>query len=232
MERDFDGTLSTIARIGYREVEFAGYFGRPPAQVAASLSRIGLSAPSSHIPYAMLGEGWERTIEECLAIGHRYITIPWLPAPATLDGWYEIADRFNEAAREARLSGLGFAYHNHDFEFRPLEGKIPFDVLLERTDPQLVSFEMDIYWLVRAGYDPLEYLAGFPGRFPLFHVKDSAGPPDHRMTDVGNGVIDFATILASATEARALHFFVEHDSPEEPMRSIRTSYAALAALRG
>lgn len=232
MESDFDGTLATVARIGYKEVEFAGYFGRPPAQVAASLSRIGLISPSTHIPYANLGETWAESVADALTIGHQYVTIPWLPAESTLDGWYRIADRFNEAARIAREQGLGFAYHNHDFEFKPVEGRIPFDVLLERTDPSLVAFEMDIYWLFRAGHDPLEYLAEYPGRFPLFHVKDSSGAPEHGMVDVGAGVIDFGTILSRAIESGARHFFVEHDSPREPMRSIRNSYAALAALRG
>lgn len=232
LERDFEGTLAAIADIGYAEVEFAGYFGRTPAQVRAILDRLGLTAPSTHVPIDQLGDAWPRTLEASRVMGHRYVTIPWI-APAergSLDAWRRLADRFNEAGRAARDAGLRFAYHNHDFEFRPVEGQLPFDVLLERTDPALVAFELDLYWIVRAGRDPLAYLAEHRGRFPLFHVKDSAGPPEHRMVDVGAGTIDFATILTRAREAGGEHYFVEHDDPPDPLGSVRASHAALAAL--
>lgn len=234
MERDFDSTLATVAKIGYREVEFAGYFGRPPAQVSASLSRHGLTSPSTHIPYERMGSEWGQVLDESLAIGHRFVTIPWIPegARASLDGWRRVADRFNEAGRAAREAGLGFAYHNHGFEFVPAEGSIPYDLLLELTDPGLVSFQLDLYWAVRAGQDPLTYISAHPGRFPMYHLKDSAGPPEHEMVDVGSGVIDFATILERADSMGARHYFVEHDSPTNPVASIRAGFAALADLRG
>jgi len=233
MERDFDGTLAAVARIGYREVEFAGYFGRPPAQVSASLARLGLSSPSTHIPYSRLIGGWGRVLDESLVIGHRYVTIPWLPADErrTTDDWLRVADRFNVAGRAAREAGLGFAYHNHDFEFQPVGGKIPFDLLLEHTDPTVVSFEPDLYWMVRSGHDPLEYVREFGRRFPMYHVKDSGGPPEHEMVNVGAGVIDFETILRAAEAAGAYHYFVEHDEPADPRATIRAGHAALAALR-
>ena len=231
MRQDFDGTLAVIAEIGYDEVEFAGYFDRTPSQVREALERVSLAAPSTHVPYDTLAGDWQRVLDDSAAIGHSYVTVPWLPdrVRGSLSGWHRVADEFNEAGRVAREAGLTFSYHNHDFDFRLTEGAIPLNVLIERTDPELVTFELDLYWMVRAGHDPLEYIAAYPGRFPLHHVKDSAGPDEHRMVDVGAGVIDFDTILQRAAEAGARHYFVEHDSPEDPMATARAGYAALTA---
>jgi sugar phosphate isomerase/epimerase len=148
-----------------------------------------------------------------------------------------LAAEFNTAARAARDAGLRFAYHNHDFELTPIPATgaagaapaIPLDVLLAETDPSLVDFEMDLYWVVKGGGNPSSYLARFENRFPLVHVKDSAGPPSHTMTEVGNGSIDFARIFADGDKS-IKHFFVEHDQPSDPMGSIRTSYNYLHAL--
>ena len=233
MSRDLEGTLASVAAIGYREVEFAGYFDRPAKELRALLDRHGLAAPSAHVPAAqMSGDAWRRALDDAAALGHRWVTIPWLPEEdrRSLDSWKRVADRFNEAARAAAAAGLRFAYHNHDFELREVDGIVPFDLMLAETEPSLVDFQIDLYWMVRAGRDPLGYLAAHPGRFPMLHVKDSAGPPDHRMTDVGQGTIDFARILAAFAAAGTTHFFVEHDRPQDPLASATTSYSHLKSL--
>ncbi|HEX6307134.1 MAG TPA: sugar phosphate isomerase/epimerase [Longimicrobiales bacterium] len=232
MERDLEATLEQIAAIGYREVEFAGYFERSATQIAALLERLELTSPSTHIGYDQMRDDWSRTLDTALTIGHTYITIPWI-APEqrrTIADWERTAALFNERAATARARGLRFAYHNHDFEFAQTDGTVPFDLLLANTDPELVEFELDIYWITRAGFDPLRYFERYPGRFRLTHLKDSAGPPEHRMVDVGSGQIDFAGVIAAANAAGVRHHFVEHDQPAEPFASIRSSYQYLAAL--
>lgn len=232
MAQDFEGTLARVAQIGYREVEFAGYFNRTPQQVRAALDRVGLVAPGTHVPYELLTQNWPAVLEASRIMGHRYVLIAWIPQEErrTLDGWKRIADTFNRAAREAGRRGMRFGYHNHAYEFAPLEGRIPFDVLLEESDPAHVLIEMDLYWITKGGADPLAYFARYPGRFPLVHVKDSAGPPEHRMVDVGRGTIDWRHIFAWRRRAGIRHFFVEHDEPVDPFDSIRQSYEYLRRL--
>jgi sugar phosphate isomerase/epimerase len=232
MGRDFAGTLARVAAIGYTEVEFAGYFGRSPTEVRELLTHHGLTSPSTHIPFAAIRKEWGKTLADASAIGHQWVTIPWIPEEErrTLDGWKRVAHAFNDAATEARAAGLRFAYHNHDYELKPIGDVVPLDLLLSETDPALVDFEMDLYWLVKAGRDPLDYFARFPKRFPLVHVKDSAGPPEHRMVNVGRGTIDFRRIIGRSGQAGIEHYFVEHDQPTDPMESARESYQYLVQL--
>jgi sugar phosphate isomerase/epimerase len=230
--KDLPGTLARIAEIGYRDVEFAGYHGRTPAEIRDLLTRYGLRAPSAHIPVADLRGNWTKVLDDAKTIGHEYVTIPWLGDAdvATIDGWKRTASLFNSGAFQAKGAGLKFAYHNHDFEFRTISGLVPFDVLLAETDPALVSFEMDLYWVVRAGRDPIEYLTRYPNRFSMFHAKDSAGPPKHEMVEVGKGVIDFGKIFAEGKRVGVQHVFVEHDNPADAFASIATSYQYLSKL--
>ena len=230
MEKDLEGTIARVAATGYREVEFAGYFGKSPRDVRALLDHHGLSSPSSHVSLAP--DQWRAALDAAPVVGHRYLVIAWIPAEErrTLDDYKRWAERLNRAATEAKAAGLQFAYHNHDFEFGPLDGKLPYDVLLTETDPKLVQLEMDLYWIVKGGQDPLAYFARWPGRFPMVHVKDSAGPPDHKMAAVGGGKIDFRKIFAQSDQAGIRHYFVEHDNPDDPFASIRASYDYLQRL--
>jgi sugar phosphate isomerase/epimerase len=231
LEADFDGTLARVAAIGYREVEFAGYFGRTAQQVRASLRRTGLVAPSAHISLNAIGSGWEGVIENALAIGHSYLVVASLDGVTDIDGYRRIAERFNHAGEVAKRAGVRLAYHNHDFEFAPLAGRLPYDVLLEATDPRYVCFEMDLYWITKGGQSPLRYFARWPGRIQMVHVKDAAPAPPHRIADVGAGMINWQRILASGTQAGVRHFFVEHDDAPDPFASIAASYAYLRDLR-
>jgi len=231
MKADFEGTLARVAEIGYKEVEFAGYFNHTPADVRAILDRHGLTAPSTHVGDTS-PEAWKASLDAAKTIGHEYIVVPWIPQERrlTLDGWKRVAADFNRAAQAAHDAGLQFGYHNHDFEFPTLEGQVPYDVLLQNTDPKLVQLEIDLYWMTKAGQDPLAYFSRWPGRVPLVHVKDSAGPPEHKMVDVGQGKIDWKRIFAKKDQAGIKHAFVEHDQPPQPFDDIAVSYRNLSQL--
>ena len=231
MKEDVEATLARIAQIGYKEVEFAGYFGHPPEHIRDFLGKNGLSAPSAHVAYEN-DDQWKAALAAAKTIGHEYIVMPWIPEERrrTLDDWKKFAQVFNHAAQMAHDAGIQFAYHNHDFEFPKMDGQVPYDVLLQSTDPKLVQLEIDLYWITKAGQDPLAYFARWPGRIPMVHVKDSAGPPENKMTDVGQGKIDWKRIFAKRDQAGIKHFFVEYDQPPQPFEDATVSYNYLKQL--
>ncbi len=232
MEKDFTGTLEKVAAVGYKEVEFAGYFNRKPQDVKATLDKFGLSSPSAHAPLASVDKDLESVIESARIIGHKFIVCPYLMPNerATLDDYHKLGRIFNRAGETCRKAGIEFAYHNHDFEFVPLDGKMPYDVLLAETDARLVKMELDIYWIVKAGQDPFPYFANHPGRFPLVHVKDMDNTPKRDFTEVGRGTIDFKKIFAQAKKAGIRHYFVEQDRSAAPLESIKVSFDYLSRL--
>ena len=178
-------------------------------------------------------DSWKKSVDTAKAVGHQYIVVPWIMEEKrkTLDDWKKMAATFNQAAQMAKDAGLQFAYHNHDFEFQKVENQIPFDTLLQNTDPKLVQLEIDLYWITKGGQDPLSYFSRWPGRVPLVHGKDSAGAPDHKQTDVGQGSIDWKRIFAKRDQAGIKHFFVEHDQPPQPFDDITVSYKYLSQLQ-
>ena len=234
LKRDFEGTLTKVASIGYRQVEFAGYFDHEPQAIHVLLNRLGISSPSCHVDYRSLGKPLPRVLEAARAIGHRYLVCPWIDEEIRRqpDGWKRAAETLNQAGEASKKAGIQFGYHNHDFEFHPIEGqpdKLPYDILLAETDPQLVKMELDLFWITNGGQDPLAYFDRYPGRFALVHVKDRTA--DGKMTDVGSGAIDWAKIFAQSEKAGIKHYFVEHDQPKSPFDSIRNSYEYLRKLR-
>jgi sugar phosphate isomerase/epimerase len=250
LEKDFDGTLAKIAAIGYKEVEFAGYFNHTPEQVRDALKRHGLTAPSAHIEYGSLtGDKWAKAIENARTIGHTYLVNAWVDESIRKepDAWKHIAQTYNQAAPVAKKAGIQFAYHNHNFEFAPVKdagAKLPYDVLLESCDPALVKMELDLCWISAAGKDPLEYFRRYPGRFPLVHVKGLKKKPEAAggqavpidkilpdITDVGHDdVIDWKRIFAQSRKAGIRHYFVEHDVPKDPFESLKASYDYVSHL--
>jgi len=231
MAADFEGTLAAVAKVGYREVEFAGYFGHTPAEVKAALGRAGLVAPSAHVPLEEVLNAWPAALDTASAIGISCLVAAWIPESMrkTLSDWQRLAEQFNRAAESARQQGIQFAYHNHDYEFVPVGGKLPYDVLLQDTDTELVQFEMDLFWIRKGGQNPFAYFVRWPGRFPLVHVKDMA--KDGAMVDVGAGVIDWKAIYGARRQAGIEHWFAEHDEPADPMGSLQSSYRYMARLR-
>jgi len=247
LKQDFDGTLAKVAAIGYKEVEFAGYFDHSPKEVRAALERHGLTSPSCHVQYDVLGvDKWPEQIESAKTIGQSYIVCPWISEEMRKqpDVWKTAAETFNRCGEASKKAGVQFAYHNHWFEFLPVNGKLPYDMLLHDCDPNLVKMELDLCWITVAGADPVKYFNEYPGRFPLVHVKDikkmpkiseagsqSFGDSLQDMTSVGNGIIDWKRISAHSEKAGIKYYIVEHDKPTDPFDSITKSYEYLNKLR-
>lgn len=232
MASDVDKTLKRVADIGYREVEFAGYHRLPAREVRIALRKAGLTAPSVHVSLESAETRWDTLQRAADAIGHRYMVVPWIPEARreTFDDYQRLAEVFNELGRRAQRAGITFAYHNQAYEFRPIGFDPPFDTLLAATDPQLVAMELDVYWMTLGGGDPFDYLTRYPGRFVMLHLKDSSGPPEHQMLDVGSGVIDWARLLAAGDQAGVRHVFVENDEPTDPFASVQASFNHLSSL--
>jgi sugar phosphate isomerase/epimerase len=258
MEKDFTGTLEGVAKIGFEEVEFAGYYNHSADDVRALLDRLGLRAPSSHIGLDMLQKDLSGQVKIARTIGHEYITVPALIPPligkVAPDYWPKTAAEFNRIARALKDDGIGFAYHNHSFEFEKLpDGRTGYDVLLAETDPALVKFELDLLWAIVAGQDPVAMFQRSPGRFVMWHVKDVKGLEEARriiasgegstlqrlqalaprLAAVGSGDIDFRRIFAAAQTSGMQHFFIENDSAPQTASSladIETSYRNLRQL--
>jgi len=245
MKDDFDGTIAKVAKIGYKEVEFAGYFGHTGEQVRAVCAKNGLSPVSTHVQYDELDDKFPSVIESSKVIGLKYIVCPWIPEELrkSPDIWKQAAEKFNRCGEATKKAGMQFAYHNHWFEFLPVDGKLPYDLLLKECDANLVKMEMDLCWITAAGGDPLKYFNEYPGRFPLVHVKDLKKKPAVSqgggqnfgdtvdLTSVGNGIIDWKKIFAQSEKAGIKHYIVEHDKPENAFESITKSYDYLEKLR-
>ena len=234
MAEDVRATLELVAAIGYREVEFAGYFGHDPATLRGWLDGLGLTAPAAHVGLdeltpPQIGD----TIEAAAVLGHRWLVLPWIGEEfRTADGYRRLADSLNEAGDTARGAEMRVAYHNHAFEFDTVDDggdpRTGYDVLARSLDPALVDLEIDFHWSAAAGVDPMELIAAHPGRFALCHLKDIDA--QGRMADVGAGEIDWPAIFARSEEAGLRHYLVEHDNPADPAASIRASHDYLAAL--
>ena len=233
LAEDFSGTLEAIAALGYDEVETAGLHGHPAEHVRAEFDRLGLVSPAAHVPIAAMREDLDAVFAEAQTLGQQWVVVPVLDAAErNLDGFRTVAAELTAFGQAARDRGLSIAYHNHDFEFEAVDGETTgYDILLGDTDPNLVFFELDLYWAVRAGRDPLQIFSQNPGRFTLCHVKDMADRAGAQsMADVGQGEIDFAAIFAQSEQAGLQHYFVEHDRPGDPLVSIGNSYQYLAQL--
>lgn len=243
MQQDPTGTLAKVAKIGYNSVEGATYtgsqkfYGMDPKTFAGVLKQNGLIIPSSHyrlgeeknngqdVKGTMLYE-WEKAVDDAAEVGIKNMVCAYLSNPerGNLDHYKKLAEIFNKAAEQCKKRNIQFCYHNHDFEFQAEDGKLPYDILLNETDKDLVKMELDLYWATKAGHQPVDLFKQHPGRFPLWHVKDMDNTPQHAFTEVGNGVIDFKSIFAKANQAGLKYFFVEQDKcPGSPFDSITKS---------
>jgi sugar phosphate isomerase/epimerase len=252
MKTDFAGTIAKVAAIGYKEVEFAGYFDHSTQDVRAILDKNGLAAPSCHVSLDVVQNHWPETLDAAHSIGHAFIVCPWIDAKerSSADGWKHIVDTFNKAGEASKKAGIQFAYHNHWWEFGPdaaLGGKLPYDYLLASTDANFVKMEMDLGWASVAGQDPVTYFKRYPGRFPLVHVKDFKSLPklapdqlaafnpqklEHEdMTAPGSGIIDWKRIFSYSDQAGIQHYFLEHDVPKDPFATLTDGYKYLSTLR-
>ena len=274
LSADFDGTLAMLAGLGYREVEFygpypfsaqavqdgwkgatasmglppnaSGFFGRTASQVRASLDRAGLVSPSTHVDFETLRDRTEQLGEAAHAIGWKYAGIASIPEDRrrTLDDYRRMADDLNAIGARAKPMGFKVLYHNHGYGLMPMEGQIPTRVLFDRLDPSVVALEMDIFWTVAGGADPVELLDAYPRLYRLMHVKDMKSQARFTrggdmqdvfalfplMTTPGAGVLDMPRILGHAKRAGVEHFYVEQDLAADPPAQLGASIRALRAM--
>jgi sugar phosphate isomerase/epimerase len=237
VSKDLKSTIARIAQVGYKNVETFGYsngkfFGLSTTDFAAIFAQNNLSTPSGHynLPdYLSKGDmdDLKRTVEDSKAMKHDFFVVPYLPdnLRTSLDDYKRLADRLNKASEVVKNAGMRLAYHNHNFEFKDWgDGKTGFDILLTQTDHQMVNFEMDMFWVSKAGVDPIKLIQANPGRFKMWHIKDMDSTPDKSFTEVGTGVINYKEIFKYSKLSGMEHFFVEQDQIKiDPYVSIAKS---------
>lgn len=231
MRASVEQTLEQVAKIGYKEVEFAGYFDRSAKDIRAILDANGLTSPSAHsASMPSIRNRFPQVIDDAAVLGHHYVICASIPRQEmTADGYKRVAEEFNRAGEQAAKAGIKVGFHNHSDDLSPLGSTTGFDILLAGTDPKVTSHQLDLFWTVKAGKDPLDYFARYPQRFYSVHVKDMAA--GGAMVDAGAGQLPFATYFARAKAAGVQHYFYEHDEPVDPVASLTVSYKYLSALR-
>jgi sugar phosphate isomerase/epimerase len=233
MAADPHGTLRKVAAMGYRAVEPLLYVGDEARAIRATLDELGLVARSAHVPLAEAEARFDVVADGLLAMGCDYIVAPWIvEADRGVAQAGQLASRLNTIGAQARDRGLRLAYHNHDFEFAREEGDTMWELLAAQTDPDLVRFELDIYWASVAGFDPAELLERYAGRIPLVHVKERAAGEPPRFGIIGEGVFDWGRILGAAERAGAEWYIVEHDSPADPLPDMERGLRGLERVAG
>lgn len=234
LEADFEGTINQVGQAGFDFVEAYGLnpTGIFPGTVTANeYERIvkfaGMRIASCHSSYFQ-AEDTPNILEAAKRLGTDWVVIAWL-SEAERGDYYAIAENLNAIGEQFKGSGIGFGYHNHDFEFwETEEGEIPMEILLENTDPENVSFQADLYWVKKAGLDPLTFIQKYPGRFCSYHVKDADA--DLNQVGVGEGIIDFAAIFAENKTAGVEYLFVEDERTQDPLEQIKSGYNHLKNL--
>ncbi|MGF2414835.1 sugar phosphate isomerase/epimerase family protein [Ferruginibacter sp.] len=237
--KDPKAVIKKVAGAGYNEVEMYGlsaenkFYGLTVTELAQVLKNNNLKSPSGHyMPEKFLfengnGDDVKNFCEVGHALGHKYIIIPYLAAERrkTIEQYKALAERMNKAGEICKTANLQLAYHNHDFEFIDMNGEHGYDMFLNNTDRNLVKMELDLYWVVRAGYDPVTMFKKHPGRFELWHVKDMDKADKTKNTEVGNGTVDFKNIFANAKLSGVKHYMVEQENNYAPdiFTSIKTS---------
>jgi len=243
MPQKAEEVLKAIDEMGYREIEctFAGIDKIWPAIKATKLKPV-----SMHLDSTMVTKGspddLKKAMDDLKQRGFTYVVFPYLP-PAErggLDVIKGVAEKLNKAGEMAHAVGLSLCYHNHAFEFEPMEGTTPFQVMLDSTDKEYVGIEMDAFWVSVAGHDPVEMLGKLSGRVPLVHLKDKdpatavmykESVPRTAFKEVGHGNLDWSKVLAAADKAGVKHFFVEQDqTPGDPLDSLRQSFTYISKL--
>lgn len=230
---DFPGALRKVAQIGYKYVEFAGFNGFTPAQIKPVLDELGLTVVAAHVGFdGFEGGKADQTYADYKAIGAPFIVIPYLSEDRRPDaaGYKNVAKQLNELAKTSKSHNIKIGYHNHDFEFnQKWDGVTGMDILIQETDPEWVKFELDTYWALKAGYHPAEFMAKYPGRFSLLHIKDM-NPDDKSFAEVGTGILPLAEIISGAPAAGATALIVEQDvCKRDPLESIEISYNNMKA---
>lgn len=238
-EKDLPAVLAALHKIGYQEIElYWNLYSRPAAELKRLLADNGLSAPSGHLDY----DGLDTKLDYARELGLKYAICPMLPKSMwnSLDDFKRAADQFNVWGEKVQKMGMRFGFHNHNYEFKRFGDTTGFETLVARTDPKLVCFEIDCYWITQAGRDPVQTLTELGHRVRLIHVKDrkpgfpasqDLGPAAEHFAEVGTGSIDYKAVIAAAEKVGVEHYFVEQDSTTiPPLESLAISYRNLRPL--
>ncbi|MCP3928981.1 MAG: sugar phosphate isomerase/epimerase [Bacteroidetes bacterium] len=246
MASDAKATLQAVSDAGYKNIEAAGYangkfYNMSPKEFKSFVKSLGLKPVSSHHGSVTL-ENADAMMAQVKAAGFKYFVIPvppmglfkFNPQARTMGmtgGAPNLAKILTTLGRKARKAGLKLLYHNHDFEYiKDEDGIVPIDYLLENTDPKYVNFQMDLYWVTKAGADPVAYFEKYPKRFKIWHVKDM--DEEGKFAAVGNGDIDFVRILNQKKLSGMKYYMVEQDMTftMEPLEAIKVSHKGLKEI--
>jgi sugar phosphate isomerase/epimerase len=268
---DFEGGIKMLAKMGYKELELfgpfpfsteaaqkswaavtpmlgfvgSGYFGKTIQDVKKILDDNGLTSPATHTDLDTLETKMGKLGEAAAILGHKYVTLPAIPNERrkTLDDYKKMADSFNKIGENAKKNGIRFGYHNHGYGIKPMGDQIPLKILLDRTDPNLVFFELDVFWTASGGANPIEYLAKYPNRYKMLHLKDMKEkkgfsgdggdssqwiPLFSNMTTAGDGVMDLKGIVKKAKDIGVEHYFIEQDMVTSPEIALKRSFDNLS----
>ncbi|SHJ27194.1 sugar phosphate isomerase/epimerase family protein [Pseudozobellia thermophila] len=233
MLKDARTTLKQIADLGIKKIESARskkglYYGLAPKEMKKVCEDLGMKLTSGHVA---LDDDFETTMEQALASGQPYLICSSLPSKGqTVDNYKKVAEAFNKAGKACKELGLKFGYHNHGYEFESQNGQVLYDVLMDETDPELVHMELDLGWVVVAGKDPLDYFEKYPGRFPLWHLKDM-DMHEKESTEFGKGGLDIKNMLAHRKESGVEHIFIEQEEyANTPLESMQHNMRFLKGI--
>ncbi len=233
MAKDAMGTLEQIASLGFKEIESARsgkghYYGLSPIEMKQTCDGLGMKLTSGHVA---LDENFQKTMEEAVASGQEYLICSSMPSNGqTADNYKKVAEEFNKAGESCRQLGIKFGYHNHEYEFESENGQVLFDLLLDNTEPGLVHMELDLGWVIVAGKDPKDYFTRFPGRFPLWHLKDM-DMAKKESTEFGKGGLDIRAMMALQEASGVKHIFIEQEEyASTPFESMQHNMKFLASL--
>ena len=236
VNKDLAGSLQKLAEIGYSTIETAGYqdgkfYGHEPSAFHELAGNAGLNALSSHSSLSL--ENIEKTIDDTAKAGMKYLVQPSIPQNRrqTLDDYKAIAGELNKMGELSQKAGLTLGYHNHAFEFEMMDGKVPYDILLDETEADLVTMQLDTYWILYGGYQPKVYFKKYPGRFKMWHIKDMAAGEKKESTEIGNGILDFPSMFKMRKKAGMECIFVEQEEfTMDPWESLAISWNYLNNL--
>ena len=237
IKKDHRGTMTLLAEMGYKYLEFGGTYGEDPAELKRFMKGIGLTPLAGGTGLAGLqGDDLKKQIDASLEMDKKYLVCywPWMDGGEnpTMDAVKFAVDDFHRIGEQCHTNGLRFAFHNHEKEFKILEGQVIYAYMLENTDPELITMEVDLYWVHKGGADIRKYFEKYPGRFELVHVKDSYDSPDMRsFACVGSGIIDFPELFSYRETGGFKHLIVEHDKPDHERECAQSSIGYLKTLK-
>ncbi|MGL1902130.1 MAG: sugar phosphate isomerase/epimerase [Fibrobacterales bacterium] len=232
LDERFKETLQYIKDSGYDQIELAGYYGNTAETFYEWGQEIGVDFISTHHLTGPLRDSLPELMASANTLKASFMVLAWL-APTereTIEQYRALAQELNVWGATLKENGLTMVYHNHEFEFETIDGEIPYEVLMADTDPDLVSFQLDVAWAYKSGIDPLKYYSHAPERFPLFHLKDLDAPGAETVLDLGEGNIDYPTILPALLANPNQYYFIEHDHTLDPHETIKTNMTYLNSL--